>query len=84
MSSQLKFFGHILRFEKDKPADIYKLQMINNIRDAREERWRAERKWRWTRNLSVVAIFKDKKNYATYLMSKPRKQLYANFSSEDS
>ena len=28
MSSQLKFFGHILRFEKDKPADIYTLQMM--------------------------------------------------------
>ena len=28
MSSQLKFFGHILRFEKDKPADIYSLQMM--------------------------------------------------------
>ena len=28
MSSQLKFFGRILRFEKDKPADIYTLQMM--------------------------------------------------------
>ena len=28
MSSQLKFFGHILRFEKDKPADIYTLQKM--------------------------------------------------------
>ena len=85
MSSQLKFFGHILRFEKDKPADIYTLQMmIMMISGMPWERWRAERKWRWTRNLSVVAIFKDKKNYATYLMSKARKQFYANFISEDS
>ncbi|CAH3185753.1 unnamed protein product [Porites lobata] len=28
MSNQLKFFGHILRFEKDKPADFYTLQMM--------------------------------------------------------
>ena len=28
MSSQLKFFGHFLRFEKDKPADIDTLQMM--------------------------------------------------------
>ena len=34
--------------------------------------------------LSVLAIFKDKKNYATYLMSKARKQFYTNFISEDS
>ena len=28
MSRQLKFFGHTSRFEKDKPADIYSLQMM--------------------------------------------------------
>ena len=28
----------------------------DDIREAREERWRVERKWRWTRNLSAVAI----------------------------
>ena len=28
--------------------------------------------------------FKDKKNYASYLMSKARKQFYTNFISEDS
>ena len=36
------------------------------------------------RSLSDLAIFKNKKNYATSLMNEARKQIYINFISENS
>ena len=56
----------------------------DDIKDARRERRRAERRWRRTRNSSDLTNFKAKKNYATYLMNVARKRFYTDFINENS
>ncbi|KAL9959876.1 hypothetical protein ACROYT_G033246 [Oculina patagonica] len=56
----------------------------DDIKDARRERRRAERRWRRTRNSSDLTNFKAKKNYATYLMNVARKRFYTDFIKENS
>ena len=48
----------------------------DEIREARRERRKAERRWRYARSLSDLAVFKGKKNYATHLINEARKRFY--------
>ena len=54
------------------------------IKEARRERRKAERKWRRTRCGSDLLTFKLKKNYATKLMNKSRCEFYKSFIGENS
>ena len=54
------------------------------IKEARRERRKAERKWRRTRCCSDLLTFKLKKKYATDIMNKSRCEFYKSFVSENS
>ena len=85
MSIQLKFFGNVLRFEKDKPADIYSLQiMIMMISGMPGKSDGGQNANGVGQGICLISLFSRTKNYATYLMSKARKQFYTNLISEDS
>ena len=54
------------------------------IKEARRERRKVERKWRRTRCCSDLLAFKVKRKYATDLMIRSRCEFYKNFFSENS
>ena len=54
------------------------------IREAKRERRRAEKKWRKTKNAVDLTIFKVKRNTVVSLMNKARKEFYTNFIEENS
>ena len=54
------------------------------IREAKRERRRAEKKWRKTKNSVDLTIFKVKRNAVVSLMNKARKEFYTNFIEENS
>ena len=54
------------------------------IREARRQRRKAEKKWRASKLDSDFVIFKIKRNAATRLMSKARKEFYTDFINENS
>ena len=56
----------------------------DEIREARRERRKAERQWRYARSLSDLAVIKGKKNYATHLINEARKRFYSNVINENS
>ena len=51
---------------------------------AKSERRKAEKRWRRTRLDSDLAAFKVKRNAATALMNKARREFYTNFIEENS
>lgn len=55
--------------------------MIDN---ARKLRRKAERKWRRTRSVEDFDAFKRRKNEATYLINKARREFYTQFMEENS
>ena len=56
----------------------------DEIREARRERRKAERRWRYARSLSDLAVFKGKKNHAIHLINEVRKGFYTNVINENS
>ena len=56
----------------------------DEIREARGERRKAERRWRYARSLSDLAVFKGKKNYTTHLINEARKRFYTNVINKNS
>ena len=54
------------------------------IREAKRQRRRAEKKWRKSRLESDLVAFKAKRNFTTRLMSKARREFYCNFIDENS
>ena len=57
--------------------------IINDIKEARRERRRGERKWRRSGDISDLIVFKAKKNFTTHLMNKARFDFYKNFIDEN-
>ena len=57
---------------------------IKTIKTAKRERRKAEKRWRRTRLDSDMAAFKVKRNAATALMNKARREFYTNFIEENS
>ena len=55
-----------------------------DIDNARRIRRKTERRWRKTKLLSDLIIFKSKKNQVTYLMNQARQVFYTNFIDENS
>ena len=55
-----------------------------NIDNAKRMRRKAERRWRKTKLLSDLIIFKSKKNHVTYLMNQARQLFYTKFIDENS
>ena len=51
----------------------------NEVKSAKRERRRAERKWRRTKQLRDFQIYKSKKNYMTVVMNRSRKKYYREF-----
>lgn len=58
--------------------------MDEEIRLAKKQRRKAEKKWRTTRLQSDRTTFKAKRNHATYLINKARQKYYSNFIEENS
>ena len=54
------------------------------IREAKRQRRKAEKKWRKSRLESDLVAFKAKRNFTTRLMSKARREFYCNFIDENS
>ena len=55
-----------------------------DIDNAKRIRRKAERRWRKTKLLSDLIIFKSKKNHVTYLMNQARQVFYTKFKDENS
>ena len=55
-----------------------------DIDNAKRIQRKAERRWRKTKLLSDLIIFKSKKNHVTYLMNQARQVFYTNFIDENS
>ena len=55
-----------------------------DIREARRERRRAERKWRRSQCVRDLLEFKTKRNFTTYLMNEARRKFYSDFIVENS
>ena len=55
-----------------------------DIDAAKRIRRKAERRWRKTKSLSDLIIFKSKKNHVTHLMNQARRAFYTNFIDENS
>ena len=51
---------------------------------ARKLRRKAERKWRRTRTMEDLQVFKTRRNYVTFLLNKARRQFYSEFMEENS
>ena len=54
------------------------------IREAKRQRRKAEKRWRKSRLESDLAAFKAKRNLTTRLMNKARREFYSNFIDENS
>ena len=54
------------------------------IREAKRQRRKAEKRWRVSRLDSDLAVFKAKRNATTRLMNKARSEFYSNFIDENS
>ena len=54
------------------------------IREAKRQQRKAEKKWRKSRLESDLIAFKAKRNFTTRLMSKARREFYSNFIDENS
>lgn len=54
------------------------------IKTAKRERRKAERKWSVTKLDSDLVVFKAKRNAVTFLMNKARREFYTNFIEENS
>ena len=54
------------------------------IREAKRQRRKAEKRWRKSRLESDLAAFKAKRNFTTRLMNKARREFYSNFTDENS
>ena len=57
---------------------------IQEIREAKRQRRKAEKRWRKSRLESDLAAFKAKHNFTTRLMNKARGEFYSNFIDENS
>ena len=53
------------------------------IREAKRQRRKAEKRWRNSRLDSDLAVFKAKRNFTTRLMNKARREFYSNFIDEN-
>ena len=53
------------------------------IREAKRQRRKAEKRWRKSRLESDLAAFKAKRNFTTRLMNKARREFYSNFMDEN-
>ena len=53
------------------------------IREAKRQRRKAEKRWRKSRLESDLAAFKAKRNFTTRLMNKARREFYSNFIDEN-
>ena len=56
----------------------------NEVKSAKRDRRRAERKWRKTRLHSDFLVFKSRKNDATFVMKWARQKYYTGFIEENS
>ena len=56
----------------------------NEVKSAKRDRRRAERKWRKTRLHSDFLVFKSRKNHATFVMKRARQKYYTGFIEENS
>ena len=54
------------------------------IREAKRQRRKAEKRWRVSRLDYDLAVFKEKRNATTRLMNKARREFYSNFIDENS
>ena len=57
---------------------------MDDIRQAKKERRKAERKWRSSKLESDLAVFKRKRNAVTNLLNRARREFYTNFIEENS
>ena len=57
---------------------------FNNIKNARKERRKAEKKWRRTGSTSDFMEFKLKRNYTTHLMNNARREFFKEFIEKNS
>ena len=57
---------------------------MDNIRQAKKERRKAERKWRSSKLEFDLAVFKRKRNAVNNLLNKERREFYTNFIEENS
>ena len=71
----------ITRSTKERPRVPW---FNEEIKKAKRERRKAEKRWRRTRLDSDLAAFKVKRNAATALMNKARREFYTNFIEENS
>ena len=71
----------ITRSVKERPRVPW---FNEEIKTAKRERRKAEKRWRRTRLDSDMAAFKVKRNAATALMNKARREFYTNFIEENS
>ena len=55
-----------------------------DIDNAKRLRRKAERRWRKSKLLSDLTIFKSRKNHVTHLMNQARQAFYTNFIDENS
>ena len=53
------------------------------IREAKRQRGKVEKRWRNSRLESDLAVFKAKRNFTTRLMNKARREFYSNFIDEN-
>ena len=53
------------------------------IREAKRQRRKVEKRWRNSRLDSDLAVFKAKRNFTTRLMNKARREFYSNFIDEN-
>ena len=51
---------------------------------ARKLQRKAERKWRRTRTMEDLQVFKTRRNYVTFLLNKARREFYSEFMEENS
>ena len=56
----------------------------NEVKSAKREQRRAERKWRRTKQPHDFQIYKSKKNYMIFVMNRSRKKIYTDFVLEHS
>ena len=54
------------------------------VKEAKRQRRKAERKWRRTRLHCDLLAYKAKKNHATYIINRSRRQFYTDFITENS
>ena len=86
-------YNDTLRAALDKHAPLITRTIVERprvpwfseeIREAKRQRRKAEKRWRVSRLDYDLAVFKEKRNATTRLMNKARREFYSNFIDENS